>query len=108
MLLAALNGWLDRRQQETVSYLVVENRVLRKQLQGRRLRLSDEERCRLAIRGHRLGVRPSNRRDNHIPSCCVPTVAVAALGDGRVGVRDRDRAGKSETEPPFTRRGGTA
>jgi hypothetical protein len=57
MLLAALIGWLDRRQQETVAYLVVENRVLRKQLQGRRLRLSDDERCRLAIRGHRLGRR---------------------------------------------------
>ena len=54
MLLAALIGWLDGRPQETVAYLVEENRVLRKQLQGRRLRLSDEQRCRLAIRGHRL------------------------------------------------------
>src|SRR5207248_2423737 len=34
MLLAALIGWLDRRQQETVAYLVEENRVLRKQLQA--------------------------------------------------------------------------
>ena len=57
MLLAALIGWLDRHQQETVAYLVEENRVLRKQLQGRSLRFSDEERCRLAIRGHRLGRR---------------------------------------------------
>src|SRR5438093_332402 len=57
MLLAALIGWLDRRQQETVAYLVEENRVLRKQLQGRRLRLSDDERCRLAIRGHQVGRR---------------------------------------------------
>jgi HTH-like domain len=40
-----------------VAYLVEENRILRKQLQGRRLRLSDEERCRLALRGHRLGRR---------------------------------------------------
>ena len=57
MLLAALIGWLDRRQQETVAYLVEENRVLRKQLQGRRLRLSDDEGCRLAIRGHQVGRR---------------------------------------------------
>jgi hypothetical protein len=57
VLLAALIGWLDRRQQDTVAYLIEENRILRKQLQSRRLRLSDEERCRLAIRGHRLGRR---------------------------------------------------
>jgi len=57
MLLAALIGWPDRRQHETVAYLVAENRVLRKQLQGRRLRLSDLERCQLAILGHRLGRR---------------------------------------------------
>jgi hypothetical protein len=33
-----------------------------------------------------LGVRPSNRRDSHIPSCCAPPNSVAALGDGRGGV----------------------
>jgi hypothetical protein len=33
-----------------------------------------------------LGVRPSNRRDIHIPSCCAPTMSITALGDGRVGV----------------------
>jgi hypothetical protein len=27
MLLAALIGWLDRRQQETVAYLIEENRI---------------------------------------------------------------------------------
>ena len=47
-MLAALIGWLDRRQQETVAYLIEENRILRKQLEGRRLRLNDEERHRLA------------------------------------------------------------
>ena len=34
-----------------------------------------------------LGVRPSNRRDSHITSCCAPRVSVAALGDGRRGVQ---------------------
>ena len=33
-----------------------------------------------------LGVRPSNRHDNHVTSCCAPTLSVTALGDGRVGV----------------------
>jgi len=25
-----------------------------------------------------LGVRPSNRRDHHIPSCCAPTMSVTS------------------------------
>ena len=61
VLLAALVGWLDRQQQEAVAYLIEENRVLRAQLRGRRLRLSDDERRRLAVRGHRLGRRALRR-----------------------------------------------
>ena len=57
VLLAALVGWLDHRQQEALAYLIEENRILRGQLQGRRLRLSDDDRRRLAMRGHRLGRR---------------------------------------------------
>jgi putative transposase len=37
--------------------LLEENRVLRGQLRARRLRLSDDERRRLAVLGHRLGRR---------------------------------------------------
>lgn len=37
-LLAALAGWLNRHQQETLEYLIEENRVLREQLGGRRVR----------------------------------------------------------------------
>ena len=55
ILLAALAGWLSGRQQDVIGYLVEENRVLRAQLRGRRLRLTDEQRRRLAVRGHRLG-----------------------------------------------------
>jgi putative transposase len=43
------------QQQEAVAYLIEENRILRAQLRGRRLRLTDEDRCRLARRGQRLG-----------------------------------------------------
>jgi transposase InsO family protein len=57
VLLAALVGWLDRQQQEALGYLLEENRVLRGQLRGRRLRLSDDDRRRLAVLGHRLGRR---------------------------------------------------
>ena len=56
MLLAVLVGWLDQRQQAAVAYLVEENRVLRRHVRGR-LRLTDEERRRLARHGYRLGRR---------------------------------------------------
>ena len=40
-----------------MAYLIEENRILRQQLHGRRLRLTDDERRRLGVRGHRLGRR---------------------------------------------------
>jgi putative transposase len=55
LLLAALTGWLDRQEREVLRYLVAENRVLRRQLRGRRLQLTDDDRRRLAVRAHRLG-----------------------------------------------------
>jgi transposase InsO family protein len=56
MLLAALVGWLDQRQQDAVAYLIEENRILRTHIHGR-ICLTDEERRRLARHGHRLGRR---------------------------------------------------
>ena len=41
LLLTALAGWLNRQQNETITYLIAENRILRGQLRGRRLRLTD-------------------------------------------------------------------
>ena len=41
MLLAALIGWLDRRQQDAVAYLIEENRILRRCVRGR-IRLTDD------------------------------------------------------------------
>jgi hypothetical protein len=57
IFLMALAGWWAGQQGETVAYLVEENRILRGQLRGRRIQLTDEERRRLAVRGHRLGRR---------------------------------------------------
>jgi hypothetical protein len=39
MLLMVLTGWPERREREALAYLIEENRVLRRQLGGRRLRL---------------------------------------------------------------------
>jgi transposase InsO family protein len=55
MLLIGLTGWLDRRERETVAYLIEENRLLRRQLGTRRLRLTDDDRRRLAARAYRVG-----------------------------------------------------
>ena len=57
LLLVTLAGWINRQQQEVIEYLVEENRVLIEQLRGRRVRLTDDQRRRLAARGHRLGRR---------------------------------------------------
>src|SRR2546427_5291858 len=57
LLLVTLAGWVNRHQQQVIEYLVEENRVLKEQLTGRRLRLTDDQRRRLAAKGQRLGRR---------------------------------------------------
>jgi transposase InsO family protein len=56
-IIAALFGWLEREQHDVIEFLREENRVLKAQLQGRRLRLNDDDRRRLAAIGQRLGRR---------------------------------------------------
>jgi len=41
MVLAALTGWSDRQERQSVAYLMEENRVLRRQLGRRRLQFDD-------------------------------------------------------------------
>ena len=55
VLVAMLAGWLQRHQQQVITYLHEENRVLKAQLGGRRLRLTDTERGRLAALAYPLG-----------------------------------------------------
>jgi putative transposase len=55
VLLAMLAGWIQRHQQQVITYLQAENRVLKAQLRGRPLRLTDAERRRLAALAHSLG-----------------------------------------------------
>ncbi len=55
LLIIAVDGWINRDQQAVIDYLVEENRVLKGQLRGRRLRLTDDERRRLAVKGKALG-----------------------------------------------------
>ena len=54
-LIVAFAGWLNRHQQKVIEYLVEENRSLKEQLGGKRLRLTDDQRRRLAVKGKALG-----------------------------------------------------
>ncbi len=47
-LLISLAGWMNQRQLNAIDYLREENRILREQLGGRRLRFTDGQRRRLA------------------------------------------------------------
>jgi hypothetical protein len=54
-LIAMVAGWLQRHQQPVPTSLMAENRVLQAQGGGRRLRLTDTDRRRLAALAHPLG-----------------------------------------------------
>src|ERR1019366_1357476 len=51
----AVSGWMNQRQLQVIDYLREENRVLREQLGGRRVRLNDNQRRRLATKAKGLG-----------------------------------------------------
>src|SRR5262245_41023905 len=53
-VVACLSGWLNQRQQHAIDYLTEENRVLREQLGRRRLRFTDDQRCRISVRAKAL------------------------------------------------------
>jgi putative transposase len=55
LLVVALAGWLNRRQQALIDYLIEENRVLKEQVEGNRLRFTDEQRIQLAVKAKALG-----------------------------------------------------
>ena len=54
-MLIAVAGWMNQGQLAVIAYLGEENRVLREQLGGRRLRLNDDQRRRLAAKAKGLG-----------------------------------------------------
>ena len=57
ILVATMAGWITRQQDAVIEYLQEENRVLKQQLGRRRLRLTDHQRRRLAVRGKAIGRR---------------------------------------------------
>jgi hypothetical protein len=51
----SIAGWMNRRQQHVIEYLIEENRVLREQIGCRRLRFNDDQRRRLAAKAKEVG-----------------------------------------------------
>ncbi|HJZ74353.1 MAG TPA: hypothetical protein VKE51_21600, partial [Vicinamibacterales bacterium] len=56
-LVLVFAGWVHRQQQAVIVYLLEENRVLRAAHGSRRLRLTDDQRRRLAVKGKVVGRR---------------------------------------------------
>lgn len=63
LLLAVFGAWVGRREARIIAYLIEENRVLKEQLtaRGKRLRLTNDQRRRLAAKGKPLGRRTLQR-----------------------------------------------
>ena len=55
LLLVTLAGWINRQQQDVITYIQEENRILKSKLKGKRIRFTDDERRRLAVKGKILG-----------------------------------------------------
>ena len=62
ILIVAVAGWIHRDQQAVIDYLVEENRVLKGQFRGRRLRLTDDERRTTTACSQGEGPRPETPR----------------------------------------------
>jgi transposase InsO family protein len=51
LLLVTLAGWVNRQQQDVIACIQEENRILKNKLEGKRIRFTDDERGRLAVKG---------------------------------------------------------
>ena len=61
VLLLTFSGIVNRHQADVIAYLVEENRMLKEQIKGWKLRLTDDQRRRLAAKAKVLGRRVLNQ-----------------------------------------------
>jgi putative transposase len=54
-VLAFFAGWVNRSQRALIDYLNTENEIYREKLEGKRIRFTDDQRCRLAVKAKALG-----------------------------------------------------
>ena len=76
---------LQRHQQQVITYLLAENRVLKAQLGGRRFRLIDTERRHLAALAHPLG----RKRLKELATVATPDTLIRGRQTGQVRRRER-------------------
>ena len=57
LLLVCLAGWINRHQLDVIAYIQEENKILKSKLKGKRIRFTNDERRRLAVKGKALGRR---------------------------------------------------
>ncbi len=55
LMVAIVSGWVNRQQQEVIEYLLTESQVRRESEGSKRIRLTDDQRRRLAVKGKILG-----------------------------------------------------
>jgi len=55
VLLLTVSGWLGRHQANVIAYLDEETRILKEQMHGRKFRLNDAQRRRLAAKAKMIG-----------------------------------------------------
>ncbi len=60
LLLVTLAGWINRQQQDVIAYIEKENRTLKSKLKGKRIRFTDDERRRLAVKSRARGCDEAN------------------------------------------------
>ena len=68
LVLIGVAGWMNRKQQQLIDYLLEENRVLREQLGKQRLSFSEAQKKRLALKAKAVGL----RRLKEIASAATP------------------------------------
>src|SRR5580765_4294642 len=56
-LFLLFSGWFNRQQRDVIEYLLEENRILRATHGSQRIRLTNDQRRRLAVKGKTLGRR---------------------------------------------------
>ena len=70
-VLMAMAGWMNQRQQQVIDYLQEKNRVLREQAGKRRLRFTNDQRPRLAVKAKVLDRRTLAELDTLVmPDTC--------------------------------------
>lgn len=68
LVLIGVAGWMNRRRQQLIDYLLEENRVLREQLGKQRLSFSAAQKKRLALKAKAVGL----KRLKEIASAATP------------------------------------